>query len=249
MESEQGGTGFLTSAFSSDQKDLNGGKTKLWAFECWTLNLTFLPGAMAGLEGSAQTRVSGEICGGLVGGERLETEGLQGDDQGSPMEMGKASEHRGLTEDQGAALFMLVFLWGSSWNSATGDAQLQDPVIWGLPHSARGFPGDPESKGSIFNAGGPGSIPGSGRYPGEGNGNPLQHSYLGNPTDRGAREATVQAVPKSQTRLTLSSFTQFYPNPYFCPFLPIPCKTSGFKHLLVKEATWCWKRARRTMQT
>ena len=99
MGSEQGGPGFLTSAFSSDQKDQDGGKTKLWAFECWTVNLTFLPGAMAGLEGIAQTCVSGEICGGLVGGERLETEGLQGDDQESSTEMGRASEHRVLTED------------------------------------------------------------------------------------------------------------------------------------------------------
>ena len=43
-------------------------------------------------------------------------------------------------------------------------------------------------KNPVANAGDPreaGSIPGSGRYPGEGNGNPLQYSYLGNPIDRG----------------------------------------------------------------
>ena len=40
-------------------------------------------------------------------------------------------------------------------------------------------------KASICNAGDPGSIPGSGRSPGEGNGNPLQYSCLENPTDRG----------------------------------------------------------------
>ena len=39
-----------------------------------------------------------------------------------------------------------------------------------------------------------GSIPGSRRSPGEGNGNPLQYSYLGNPVDRGARRATVHRV-------------------------------------------------------
>ena len=44
-----------------------------------------------------------------------------------------------------------------------------------------------------------GSIPGSGRSPGEGNGNPLQYSYLGNPMDRGAWQATVHGVTKSQT--------------------------------------------------
>ena len=44
-----------------------------------------------------------------------------------------------------------------------------------------------------------GSIPGSGRSPGGGSGNPLQYSYLGNPIDRGASWATVHGVAKSQT--------------------------------------------------
>ena len=51
------------------------------------------------------------------------------------------------------------------------------------------------------NAGEVGSIPGLGRSPGEGNGNPLQYSRLGNPMDRGAWWATVHRVAKSQTRL------------------------------------------------
>ena len=42
------------------------------------------------------------------------------------------------------------------------------------------------SKVSAYNAGDPGSIPGSGRSPGEGNGNPLQYACLENPMDRGA---------------------------------------------------------------
>ena len=46
-----------------------------------------------------------------------------------------------------------------------------------------------------------GSIPGSGRSPGEGNGNPLQYSRLENSMDRGAWRATVHGVTKSQTRL------------------------------------------------
>ena len=46
-----------------------------------------------------------------------------------------------------------------------------------------------------------GLIPGSGRSPGEGNGNPLQYSCLENPMDRGARQAIVHGVTKSQTRL------------------------------------------------
>ena len=46
------------------------------------------------------------------------------------------------------------------------------------------------------NAGDVGSIPGSGRSPGEGNGNPLQYACLGNPTDREAWKATVRGVSK-----------------------------------------------------
>ena len=44
-------------------------------------------------------------------------------------------------------------------------------------------------------------IPGSGRHPGEGNGNPLQYSFLENPMDGGAWWATVHGVAESQTRL------------------------------------------------
>ena len=50
----------------------------------------------------------------------------------------------------------------------------------------KGFPGGSEVKASACNVGDLGSTPGSGRSPGEGNGNPLQYSYLGNPMDRGA---------------------------------------------------------------
>ena len=49
-------------------------------------------------------------------------------------------------------------------------------------------------KNLTANAGDMGSIPGSGRFPGEGNGNPLQCSYLGNPVDRGAWRATVHGA-------------------------------------------------------
>ena len=48
------------------------------------------------------------------------------------------------------------------------------------------FPGGSDSKASAYNAGDPGSIPGLGRSPGEGNGNPLQYYCLENPMDRGA---------------------------------------------------------------
>ena len=46
-----------------------------------------------------------------------------------------------------------------------------------------------------------GSVPGSGRCPGGGHGNPLQYSYLGNPMDRGDWRAIVHGVAKSQTQV------------------------------------------------
>ena len=49
-----------------------------------------------------------------------------------------------------------------------------------------GFPGGPDGEQPACDAGDPGSIPGSGRSPGGGNGNPLQYSCLENPTDGGA---------------------------------------------------------------
>ena len=59
-----------------------------------------------------------------------------------------------------------------------------------LPHMfdslLMGLLGDSDGKASVYNAGDPGSIPGLGRSPGEGNGNPLQDYCLKNPMDRGA---------------------------------------------------------------
>ena len=62
-----------------------------------------------------------------------------------------------------------------------------------------GFPGGSEVKNLPANAGDVGLIPGSGRSPGEGNGNSFQYSCPGNPMDRGAWWATVHGVTKSQT--------------------------------------------------
>ena len=62
-----------------------------------------------------------------------------------------------------------------------------------------GFPGGSVVKTLPANAGDLDSIPGSGRSPGEGNGNPLQYSCLGSPMDRGAWWATVHGVVESDT--------------------------------------------------
>ena len=65
----------------------------------------------------------------------------------------------------------------------------------------KGFPGGAEVKASACNVGDLGSIPGSGRAPGEGNGNPLQCSCLENPRNRGAWGAAIYGVAQSRTRL------------------------------------------------
>ena len=72
---------------------------------------------------------------------------------------------------------------------------LDNPGLFGGPN------GGSDGKASAYDAGDPGSIPGWGRSPGEGNGNPLQHSCLENPMDGGAWWATVHGVAKSRTRL------------------------------------------------
>ena len=65
-----------------------------------------------------------------------------------------------------------------------------------------GFLGGSVVKNLPANAADMGSIPGLGRSTGEGNGNSLQYSSLENPMDRGAWQATVHEVAKSQTRLS-----------------------------------------------
>ena len=77
----------------------------------------------------------------------------------------------------------------------------------------RVFPGGSVVKKASVNAGdtgGVGLIPGSGRYPGEGNGYPLQNSCLGNSMDRGAWRATVHGVAKNG--MLLSDLTFHFQN-------------------------------------
>ena len=73
-----------------------------------------------------------------------------------------------------------------------------------IPTDSLGFPSDTVVKNlptSAEDARDVGLIPGSGRSPGEGNGNPLQNSCLENPMDRGAWWATVHGVAKGWTQL------------------------------------------------
>ena len=69
---------------------------------------------------------------------------------------------------------------------------------------SRGFPGGSIGKESACNMGDLDSIPGLGRFPGEGNGNPLQYSCLKNPMNRGAWQATIYGVAQSWTLLSVS---------------------------------------------
>ena len=85
--------------------------------------------------------------------------------------------------------------------------------------TSRGLPYSSDGKESACKAGDPGSIPRSGRYPGERNGNWLQYSCLGNPMERGAWTATVHGVAKSQKWLsdwacTHSDFTCWQPTAF-----------------------------------
>ena len=99
-----------------------------------------------------------------------------------------------------------------SWTMAvTANHGHQQEMSRGNQHYSRpgGFPGGSVSKEStcnaketVCNAGDLGLIPGSGRSPGEGNGNPLQYSCLVNSMDRGAPRAIIQEVIKSWTRLS-----------------------------------------------
>ena len=66
-------------------------------------------------------------------------------------------------------------------------------------YSQVGLPSGSAVKNTPANAGDAGSIPESGRSPGEGNSNPIQYSCLENPTDRGTWRATVNRVTKNQT--------------------------------------------------
>ena len=82
------------------------------------------------------------------------------------------------------------------------------PISFSTPHGL---------SGGSYDAGDPGSIPGLGRSPGEGDGCPLQYSCLENPMDRGAWWATVRGITKSQTRhqITLSLSSLFNPGSFY----------------------------------
>ena len=95
-------------------------------------------------------------------------------------------------------------------------------------------------KASAYNVGDLGSIPGLGRSPGEGNGNPLQYSCLENPMDGGAWWATVHGVAKSRTRLSDFIVTSLY----------VQLKSLGVPLIRIDAfELWCWRRLLRVPWT
>ena len=89
---------------------------------------------------------------------------------------------------------------------------LPNTEIYVLSTMLHDFPCGSDGKASVYKAGDPGSVPGSGRSPGEGNGNPLQYSYLGIPwTEKPgySLQVAVHGVAKSWTRLSDFTFTFF----------------------------------------
>ena len=99
----------------------------------------------------------------------------------------------------------------------------------------QGFPGDSGVKNLPASAGGAGLIPGSGRCPGEGNGNPFQYSCLGNPMDREAWRATAHEVAKQSD--TTQRLNNHHPPLY--PQLFIWCPAPG-RHTVFTECTKSW---------
>ena len=88
------------------------------------------------------------------------------------------------------------------WHYWFNGLEFEQPPGVGKGQGSLGFPVGSEVKASACNAGDLGSIPGLGRSPGEGNGNPLQYSCLENPMNGGAWWATVYGVAKSRTQLS-----------------------------------------------
>ena len=74
-----------------------------------------------------------------------------------------------------------------------------------------GFPHSSVGKSSACNAGDPSLIPGLGRFPGGGHGNPFQYCCLENPMDRGAWRATVHGIARGGHDLALSFVLSIYP--------------------------------------
>ena len=103
-------------------------------------------------------------------------------------------------------MFLYLLIWSCDFSSLACCGMDPSGSVVKNPPANAGDTGDMDS------------IPGSGRSPGEGNGNPLQYSCLENPMDKGAWQGTVHGVAKSQTRL--SNWTCMYYSDWFLNAAP-----------------------------
>ena len=94
---------------------------------------------------------------------------------------------------------MLVFLSIFHHREFISPALLSSLFLFSINYVFKLYPGGSEVKASACSVGNPGSIPGSGRSPGEGNGNPLQYSCLENPMDGGAQQVLPWGCKESDT--------------------------------------------------
>ena len=128
-----------------------------------------------------------------------------------PLEEGRATHPSILawripwTEEPGGLQSMGLQRVGHDWATELNWSEIQKGFIFSFciqMYSLKHFPGGSDSKESTCNVGGLCLIPGLGRSPGGGHGNPLQYSCLENPMDRGAWRATSHEVAKSWTWLS-----------------------------------------------
>ena len=96
---------------------------------------------------------------------------------------------------------IFIAAWALSLVVKSGDCSpvAMRGLLTAVASLGAGFPGGSDGKESACSAGDPGSIPGSGTSPEEGNSNPLQYPCLENSMDGGAWQATVYGVTKSRT--------------------------------------------------
>ena len=112
------------------------------------------------------------------------------------------------------------------------DMESSNASQWDITAALSSWVTGSDSKGSAYNVGDPSSILGSGRSPGEGNGNPLQYSCPENPVDRGAWWATVHGITKeSWTDICIT----------ICEFWKVPAsKYQLFCFPVLPEDVWLW---------